>query len=134
MASKIRQLYGDEKQLKQDILNAVDRVALTGDLWTSASRSNYLGVTAHSVCAVNKVWPSASFALTVEKVNRHHAVKTAQSIFTVAESWKIEQKVTTSGTDCARNMMAAARRLPFQQMPRAAHVWQRSVTECLDRI
>ncbi|XP_062851037.1 E3 SUMO-protein ligase ZBED1-like [Trichomycterus rosablanca] len=132
MASKIRQLY-DEKQSKQDILNAVDCVALTGDHWTSVSNSNYLGVTAHTVCVVNKVWQLASFVLTVEKVNnRHYAVNCTDHFFSVAESWKIEQKVTTIGTDCARNMMAAARQLPFQHMPCVAHILQRSITVCLD--
>uniref|UniRef100_A0AAR2JYW7 BED-type domain-containing protein n=1 Tax=Pygocentrus nattereri TaxID=42514 RepID=A0AAR2JYW7_PYGNA len=110
---------------------AIDCVALTGDHWTSVSNSNYLGVTAQTVCVVNKVWQLASFVLTVEKVNnRHYAVNCADHFFSVVESWKIEQKVTI-GNDCARNMMAAARQLPFQHMPCVAHILQRSITVCL---
>lgn len=114
-------------------MKAVDSVALTGDHWTSLSNSNYLGVTAHTIQVVNNEWHLASFVLTVQKAtDRHYAVHCADEFFSVAESWEIEHKVTTIGTDCARNMMAAARRLPFQHMPCVAHILQRAITVCLE--
>lgn len=49
----------------------------------------------------------------------------------MAREWEIEEKITTVGTDCARNMIAAARILPFEHMPCVAHILQRCITVSL---
>ena len=41
------------------------------------------------------------------------------------------EKLTTLGTDSARNMVAAARLLPFEHLPCTAHSLQRTVTVSL---
>ena len=72
------------------------------------------------------------FALTTMKTEeRHFAEACAEQFLTVARKWEIEGKVTTIGTDSARNMIAAARLLPFEHMPCIAHILQRSITVSL---
>ena len=97
--------------------------------WTSVSNTNYLGVTAHQI---TKTWELQSFALTILKTEeRHFAEACAEQFQTVARKWEIEGKVTTIGTDSARNMIAAARILPYEHMPCIAHVIQRSISVSL---
>ncbi|KAL3048837.1 hypothetical protein OYC64_008341 [Pagothenia borchgrevinki] len=62
---------------------------------------------------------------------RHFAEACAEQFQTVARKWEIEGKVTTIGTDSARNMIAAARILPYDHMPCIAHILQRSITVSL---
>ncbi|KAI7807507.1 putative zinc finger BED domain-containing protein 1-like [Triplophysa rosa] len=127
--SRINQLYDTEKKSKRDTLAQTKHVALTGDHWTSISNHNYLGVTAH---VIDCDWKLKSFALTVLKsVTRHYSDACAEQFLTVADDWGVREKVTTVGTDSARNMVAAARKLPFHHMPCAAHIVQRAITVCL---
>lgn len=127
---RIHQLYDTERETKEGVLARADHVALTGDHWTSVSNENYLGVTAH---LIDSEWKLKSFALTVTKtVTRHYADACAEQFNTVTEEWKIEDKVTTIGTDSARNMIAAVRQLPFEHMPCVAHMLQRTITVCLE--
>ncbi|XP_061892294.1 E3 SUMO-protein ligase ZBED1-like [Entelurus aequoreus] len=125
----IHALYETEKGKKEAALAQAEYVALTGDHWTSVSNTNYLGVTAH---LITKAWELQSFALTIMKTEeRHFAEACAEQFQTVACKWEIERKVTTIGTDSARNMIAAARILPYEHMPCIAHVIQRSITVSL---
>ena len=127
---RIHQLYGDERNKKEELLSGACHVALTGDHWTSVSNHNYLGVTAH---LIDSEWKLKSFALTVSKtVTRHYADACAEQFIAVTKEWEIENKVTTVGTDSARNMVAAARQMPFEHIPCAAHMLQRTITVCLD--
>uniref|UniRef100_A0A3B5A479 BED-type domain-containing protein n=1 Tax=Stegastes partitus TaxID=144197 RepID=A0A3B5A479_9TELE len=127
---RIHQLYGNERNAKEELLAGACHVALTGDHWTSVSNHNYLGVTAH---IIDSEWKLKSFALTVSKtVTRHHADACAEQVDAVTKEWQIENKVTTIGTDSARNMVAAARQLPFEHMPCAAHMLQRTITVSLE--
>ncbi|KAL2076789.1 hypothetical protein ACEWY4_027609 [Coilia grayii] len=127
---RIHQLYGNERTAKAELLAGACHVALTGDHWTSVSNHNYLGVTAH---LIDSEWKLKSFALTVSKtVTRHHADACAEQFDAVTKEWEIENKVTTVGTDSARNMVAAARQLPFEHIPCVAHMLQRTITVCLE--
>lgn len=107
---------------KRFLLKKAECVALTGDHWTSVSNSNYVVVTAHTIIITDREWHLQSLVLTVQKTNtRHYAVNCPEQFISMAEAWGIEQKVTTSGTDCARTMMAAARQLPFQHVFCCSH-------------
>lgn len=124
--SKIHTLYDDEKARRMNTLQQATHIALTGDHWTSVSNDNYLGITAHFV---DKEWKLHSFALTVSKTEeRQYAEACADHFLDVAREWKIEDKLSTLGTDSARNMVAAARLLPFEHLPCTAHILQRTVT------
>ncbi|XP_034057937.1 zinc finger BED domain-containing protein 1-like [Gymnodraco acuticeps] len=129
VTKRIQQLYDNEKEDKENLLEKAECVALTGDHWTSVSNSNYLGVTAHFI---DIKWRLHSFALTIQKTTtRHFAENVAEDFESVAEAWEVTLKVTTIGTDCARTMIAAMRLLTFQHMPCVAHVLQRTITVCL---
>ncbi|KAE8295701.1 hypothetical protein D5F01_LYC06636 [Larimichthys crocea] len=111
------------------MIEQAEHIALTGDHWTSVSNDNYLGVTAHFV---DHNWTLQAFALTVSKTEeRHYAEACANHFLDVANEWKIKEKLTTLGTDSARNMVAAARLLPFEHLPCMAHCLQRTVTVSL---
>lgn len=112
------------------MLEQAKDVALTGDHWTSVSNDNYLGVTAHFM---DEEWKLQSFALTVSKTEeRHYAEACADRFLDVAKEWKIKEKLSTLGTDGARNMAAAVRLLPFEHLPCTAHSLQRTVTVSLN--
>uniref|UniRef100_A0A3P9AS52 BED-type domain-containing protein n=1 Tax=Maylandia zebra TaxID=106582 RepID=A0A3P9AS52_9CICH len=130
IVSRLHTLYGDQRAQQSSKLVQVRNVALTGDHWTSVNNDNYLGVMAHFI---DNDWTMQSFALTVSKTEeRHYAEACADHFLNVANEWKIKDKVTTLGTDSARNMVAAARLLPFEHMPCMAHILQRTVTVSLN--
>lgn len=126
---RIIELYINEKKCKAELLSQSKSVALTGDHWTSVGQHNYLGTTAH---LIDKNWHMHSFALTVLKSEeRHFAEACAEQFIQVAKEWEIESKITTVGTDSARNMIAASRLLPFEHMPCIAHLIQRTIVMAL---
>jgi len=68
----------------------------------------------------------------VVKADEGHFAKACASQFIeVAQKWDIADKITTVGTDGARNMIAAARILPYEHMPCVAHIIQRVITVAL---
>ena len=104
-------LYDGERARTIQLLKQAASVALTGDNWTSVRNDNYLGVTGHFI---DNVWKLRSFALEVKKTEaRHTAENCAEELIDVSNRWEISGKLTTLGTDSARNMLAAARLLPF---------------------
>lgn len=129
ITSKIHNLYEEEKAKVQEALRQTNTVALTGDYWTSLSNHSYLGVTAHYFDAH---WKLQSHALTVMKTEeRHYADVCAEHFLQVARQWNIEIKIKIVTTDSARNMIAAARQLPFDHMPCIAHSLHRAITVSL---
>ncbi|XP_060792633.1 E3 SUMO-protein ligase ZBED1-like [Neoarius graeffei] len=125
ITSRIETFYETEKSQLQQTLGQTDIVALTGDYWTSLSNENYLGVTAHYF---TPQWELQSHALTVMKTEeRHFADTVAEHFMKVAREWNIEKKVVSLTTDSACNMMAAARKLPFEHMPCVIHSVHRAI-------
>ncbi|CAG6016071.1 unnamed protein product, partial [Menidia menidia] len=107
--SKIQQLYDTEKKPKRR---------------RTISNHNYLGVTAH---IIDCEWKLQSFALAMLKAETgHYADACARQFLSVAEAWGVQPKITTVGTDSARNMIAAA----YEHMPCVAHMSQRTVSFC----
>ncbi|XP_013889025.1 zinc finger BED domain-containing protein 1 [Austrofundulus limnaeus] len=126
---KVHELYEKERATKVTALQSATTVALTGDYWTSLGNHNYLGVTVHFI---DEQWKLQSHALTVMKTGERHFAETcAEHFINVAQQWNITNKVSTLSTDSARNMVAAARHLPFEHVPCVAHSLQRSVTVSL---
>ncbi|KAJ8342953.1 hypothetical protein SKAU_G00328810 [Synaphobranchus kaupii] len=129
VVARINELYDNEKAMKMELLAQAPFIALTGDHWTSVNNQNYLGVTGH---LIDNKWQLHSFALGVVKTEeRHFADACARQFIQVSDEWKITDKVTTIGTDSARNMIAAARILPFDYLPCIAHMIQRLITVSL---
>uniref|UniRef100_A0A3B3QSC0 HAT C-terminal dimerisation domain-containing protein n=1 Tax=Paramormyrops kingsleyae TaxID=1676925 RepID=A0A3B3QSC0_9TELE len=128
VARRIHELYEMERTTKATALQRALTVALTGDYWTSLGNDNYLGVTVHYI---DELWELHSHALTVLKIEERHFI---QHFIHVVQQWNISNKVSTLSTDSARNMIAAARHLPFEHIPCVAHSLQRSVTVSLQNI
>ncbi|RVE68512.1 hypothetical protein OJAV_G00093430 [Oryzias javanicus] len=125
----IAELYENEKTKITEALGKTEAVALTGDYWTSLGNHNYLGATGHFF---DCEWQLRSTALTVMKTEeRHFASVCAEHFLDVARQWGVEEKVSTLTTDSARNMIAAARQLPFEHVPCVAHCIHRVITVCL---
>ncbi len=99
-------------------------IALTGDHRTSVSKYNYLSATAH---LIDDKWQLHSVASGMVKTED----ACASQFLEVAKEWEITDKVTTIGTDSARNMIAAARSLPFEHTPYVVHIIQRVITVSL---
>ncbi|KAL2088070.1 hypothetical protein ACEWY4_012284 [Coilia grayii] len=126
---RVETLFQTEKSQLQLALGQTDTIALTGDYWTSLGNDNYLGVTAHYF---TPQWELQSHALTVMKTeDRHFAENVAEHFMSVVREWGIEKKVVSLTTDSARNMVAAARELPFEHLPCIAHSVHRAVTVSL---
>ncbi|XP_062289696.1 E3 SUMO-protein ligase ZBED1-like [Scomber scombrus] len=121
IVSRIHSLYETEKTTKLKLLQSANVVALTGDLWTSVSNQNYLGVSAHHI---DTNWTLLSFALTVRQTEETRV----QHFCDVAERWDIARKVTTIGADSALTLITAERIKSYQHMPCIAHSLQRSIT------
>lgn len=101
-------------------------VALTEDYWTSLGNHNYFGVTVHYI---DGQWELHSHALTVMKTQeRHFAETSAEHFIHVAQQWNVSNKVGTLSTDSVRDMIAAAKHLPFEHVPCVAT--QQCVGQC----
>lgn len=61
----------------------------------------------------------------------HFAEACARQFLKVSSHWRIEDKITTIGTDSAPNMIEAGRRLPFEHGPCIAHLVQRAIVMAL---
>ncbi|KAL7389051.1 hypothetical protein ABVT39_025546 [Epinephelus coioides] len=129
VVARIHELYDNEKLMKTELLAQAPCIALTGDHWTSVNNQNYLGVTGH---LIDDKWQLHSFALGVVKTEeRHFADACTRQFIQVSDEWKTTDKVTTIGTNSARNMIAAARSLPFEHLPCIAHMIQRVIAVSL---
>ena len=125
----IHELYEQKRTAKATTLQCAPAVALTGDYWTSLGNHNYRRVTVHYI---DEKWALHSHALTVMKTDERHYAESYAGLFTeVAQQWNLSDKVTTVSTHSARNMIAAARQLPFDHLPCFAHNLQRFVTVSL---
>lgn len=126
---RILELYEKERNAKETTLRSTPSVAITGDYWTSLGNHNYLGVTVHYI---DENWELHSHALAVMKTaDRHYAETCAEHFLQVTQEWNVSNKVISLSTDSARNMIAAARHLPFEHIPCFTHSLQRSITVSL---
>jgi len=77
-------------------------------------------------------WKLHSFVLQVHHVEeRHYTTVCAEHFSSVSRAWGIFDKVTTFGTDNARNVTAAVALLPFEHMLCMAHTLQLSVNKAI---
>lgn len=132
--TKIHNLYEDEKAKVKEALGQTNTVALTGDYWTSISNHSYIGLQLHhsnSTLFFTRVGTSVACFAIMKTEERHFADTCVEHFMQVARQWGIEHKVSTLTTDSARNMVAAARQLPFEHMPCVAHSLHRAITVSL---
>lgn len=129
VTQRIHNLYDKERTAKETNLECAPAVALSVDYWTSLGNHNYLEVKVHYI---DEKWVLHSHALSVMKTEERHYAEICTGHFTeVVQQWNLSDKVTTLSTDSARNMIAAARQLPFDHVPCFAHSLQRCITVSL---
>lgn len=110
-------MYENKRTTIAEGLERTMPVALTGEYWTSVSNPNYRGAPVHYI---NEKQKRHSHTL-IKTEERHHAEACPGHFMDVAKQWDTESKVSTLCTDSARNMVAAARQLPFDHLPCIPH-------------
>ncbi|XP_024131523.1 zinc finger BED domain-containing protein 1 [Oryzias melastigma] len=124
VTEKISEMYEVEKKIKSGrIEKSSDCVSITGERWSSAGDSSFLGVSVHFI---DGDWNLNSFLLTVMTTETSH--ECADQLLTVVKDWRIENHISTISTETA----ADARALPYEHMPCSAHALQRSISVCMD--
>ncbi|XP_048844730.1 E3 SUMO-protein ligase ZBED1-like [Brienomyrus brachyistius] len=119
IASRIEDLYANEKSSKLEQLRTAKAVALTGDRWASVRNHDYLSVTAHFV---DSSWALHSFPVGVIHVDESFAEGCAKKISDITSQWEISGKISTFG-----NMGGLASLIPYEHMPCIAHSIQCSI-------
>lgn len=112
------QLYNAAKVKLKTILNDVDHLSVTTDLWTSANQDSYMSVTVHFFHDM----ALKSFVLqTINITGSHTAENLAENLNTVFDDWNTKHKVVAIVTDNASNMTKMCELLQKRNMPCFAH-------------
>ena len=123
--SKLREMYAETREKLESKLSEVGSVSITLDFWTSHANESFLGVTVH---LISEEWVLCSYVLQTRNVKeRHTADNVAECIRHVIVEWQIPDKLCGITTDNARNIVAAARQLPWTRFPCIAHTLQLAV-------
>ena len=109
----------EEKTKARAVMQSVEAVSLTADMWTSINMDAYLAVTCHYVD------DSAKLATVLLGVLPFPVSHTADNISaakrSLIEEWGIEGKVTSIVTDAGANMIASVRNLNIRHVVCFAH-------------
>ena len=128
--SKLSDLYAVLRGNVESKLREAQFVSVTLDFWTSHATESYLGVTVHLISAD---WVLKTYILQTRNVKGHHTAEyVAECIRHVTVEWEIPDKLCGITTDNARNIVAAARQLPWIRIPCVAHTLQLAVKAGLD--
>ena len=125
LMGELRQLYSATKQVIEGKLRQATSVSITLDFWTSHANDSYLEVTVHFV---SPAWILESYVLQTREVREQHtADNIAECIQHIVVEWNLSTMFTGMTTDNARNIVAAARQLPWLRLPCIAHTLQLAV-------
>lgn len=101
------------------VLNGVEFVTLTTDMWTSSSTESFMAVTAHFV---SNDWKLHSMLLDCSRfVGAHTNNEIRDSIYQICRRWNLHDKVHAIVTDNAANIKLAVKRLGWAHLPCLAH-------------
>lgn len=88
------------------MLNFVENLSVTTDMWSSDSNKSFLTVTVHFISD----FKLHSSVLSTHEVNSDHSsLNISEAIKTVLDKWEINEKVVTVVTDNAKNMKKAVK-------------------------
>lgn len=87
-----------------DMLNAVDYISGTTDLWTSSSNKSYITVTGHFI---QDFKPYSVVLGTNELTTAHTGEKIAEAIMNIFQNYNIADKIVAIVTDNGSNMKKA---------------------------
>ncbi|KAJ4921768.1 hypothetical protein JOQ06_025936, partial [Pogonophryne albipinna] len=97
--------YEEEKTKAKAVMQRVEAVSLTADMWTSINMDAYLAVTCHYVDDSAKLATVLLGVLPFPEA--HTAVNITAAMRSLMEEWGTEGKVTSIVTDAGANMVAS---------------------------
>ncbi|KAJ4947657.1 hypothetical protein JOQ06_009690 [Pogonophryne albipinna] len=122
--------YEEEKMKAKAVLQRVEAVSLTADMWTSINMDAYLAVTCHYVDDSAKLATVLLGVLPFPEA--HTAVNITVAMRSLMEEWGTEGKVTSIVTDAGANMVASVRSLNLRHALCFAHSLNVVVNKSLD--
>lgn len=124
--------YNSAKASLKKLLEEIEDIALTTDIWTSRQTQTFMCVTAHFI---NSDWVLKSHVLeTVQLKTAHTAHTIASELKRVAEEWSVENKIRMIVTDNASNMTRAVSLVGWRHIPCFAHTINLVVTNSISAI
>lgn len=130
IGERIDNLFIIKQEAVKGMLHEAKYVGINVDYWSSISNEYLLGATAHFI---DDNWILQMCTLGVYAMDeRHFAEAVAEHITSAIQTWGIGEKVSTIGSDNARNMTAAIRKMAYELMPCGAHTLQLSLKKALD--
>ncbi|XP_077097966.1 E3 SUMO-protein ligase ZBED1-like [Siphateles boraxobius] len=130
LKNMVVQKYEEEKAKAKAIMQRVEAVSLTADMWTSFNMDAYLAVTCHYVDDSVKLATVLLGVLPFPEL--HTAVNISAAMRSLMEEWGIEGKVTSIVTDAGANMVASVRSLNLRHALCFAHSLNLVVKKSLD--
>ncbi|XP_044312889.1 E3 SUMO-protein ligase ZBED1-like [Drosophila rhopaloa] len=103
------------------ILNSVDHLALTTDLWTSRANEGYITITCHFISNNFKLESAILSTQHLLTPTNHTAANIAKTIKSVLDDWAIAQKVVCLVSDNDASMKKACVSLKYKHLPCVAH-------------
>ncbi|KAJ8911510.1 hypothetical protein NQ315_014435 [Exocentrus adspersus] len=97
------QFYTDIQTKVKIMLNSVNNVAVTTDIWSSDSNKSYITVTCHFIC--KKLF--SIVLATREMSEAHTGANIAATLLTIFQEWQIENKIVTIVSDNGANIKNA---------------------------
>ncbi|KAJ4932479.1 hypothetical protein JOQ06_010900 [Pogonophryne albipinna] len=123
-------LYEEEKTKAKAVMQRVEAVSLTADMWASINMDAYLAVTCHYVDDSAKLATVLLGVLPFPEA--HTAVNITAAMRSLMEEWGTEGKVTSIVTDAGANMVASVRSLNLRHALCFAHSLNVVVKKSLD--
>lgn len=130
LKNMVLQRYEEEKTKAKAVMQRVEAVSLTADMWTSINMDAYLAVTCHYVDDSVKLATVLLGVLPFPEA--HTAVNITAAMRSLMEEWGIEGKVTSIVTDAGANMVASVRSSNLRHALCFAHSLNLVVKKSLD--
>lgn len=104
--SVLPEIYESLSSELKRMLNFVENLSVTTDMWSSDSNKSFLTVTVHFISDFKL---HSSVLSTHEIISDHSSLNISEAIKTVLDKWEINEKVVTVVTDNAKNMKKAVK-------------------------
>lgn len=124
----LHEVYETLSSELKNMLNSIEHISITTDMWSSDSNRSFLTVTGHFISDFKMHSPVLS---TEEITSDHSAVSILQAITKILDKWQINKKVFTAVTDNAANMKKAVNNLKKTHHPCIAHTLNLTVQEAI---
>ncbi|XP_060648729.1 E3 SUMO-protein ligase ZBED1-like [Drosophila nasuta] len=113
------------------ILQDIETVAITTDLWTSVANMSYITITCHFVDDNYILRCAVLSTMSLKDETNHSANNIGDTLSDVLQKWNILDKVSTIVTDNDRSMIKMCENLKKRHLPCFAHTLNLIVRECL---